>query len=412
MKQTQYFIPTLKEDPAQAEAISHKLLLKGGYIKQTAAGIYTYLPLGFEVLENVKKIVRDELNAIGAAEMLMPIMQPKELWLESGRWDAYGDEMMRLQDRHKRDFALGPTHEEVVTDSVRDYLNSYKKLPLVVYQIQNKYRDERRPRFGLMRGREFMMKDAYSFHETQASLEEWYQKFYDAYTRIFTRCHLQFRPVKAQTGEIGGDESFEFMALSEIGEDTIVFAEGGNFAANQEVCDLPIGAQSPDGIGTIQHAKGIEVGQVFQLGDKYSQAMKATFMDRDGKEKPYLMGCYGIGVSRVMMAVVEHNVIDDRIVWPRELAPFHVHILTSNQKDEALVSAAETVYQILREKGVKVLLDDRHESMGAKQKDANLIGACTRITFGRDFKDGLVEVFDNITGESTKLSVAEATNIK
>lgn len=412
MKQTQYFIPTLKENPSQAEAISHRLLLKGGYIKQTAAGIYTYLPIGFEVLENIKKIIRDELNAIGASEMLMPIIQPKELWIESGRWDAYGDEMMRLQDRHNRDFALGPTHEEVVTDSVRDYLNSYKKLPLAVYQIQNKYRDERRPRFGLMRGREFVMKDAYSFHETEESLNEWYQKFYDAYTRIFTRCQLQFRPVKAQTGEIGGDESFEFMALSEIGEDTIVFAEGGEFAANQEVSDLPVGAVSPDGKGIIQHAKGIEVGQVFQLGDKYSKAMNATFMDQNGKEKAYLMGCYGIGVSRVMMAVVEHNVVGDRIVWPRELAPFYIHILTSSQKDEALVSAAENVYQQFKAKGMKVLLDDRNESMGAKQKDADLIGACYRITFGRDFKDGFVEVFNNQTGTSEKIPVTEVSNIQ
>lgn len=411
MKQSKYFIPTLKEVPSQAEAISHKLLLKGGYIKQTAAGVYTYLPLGFEVLENIKKIIREELNQIGAIEMQMPIIQPKELWQESGRWDAYGDEMMRLTDRHEREFALGPTHEEIVTDSVRDYLNSYKKLPLTVYQIQNKYRDERRPRFGLMRGREFVMKDAYSFHQDQASLDEWYQAFYDAYTNIFTRCQLQFRPVKAQTGEIGGDESFEFMALSEIGEDTIVYAEGGDFAANQEVCDLPIGAPSPDGKGTIQHAKGIEVGQVFQLGDKYSKAMNATFMDQDGKSKPYLMGCYGIGVSRVMMAIIEHNSDENRIIWPKEIAPFTHHILIANQKDEAVVTAAEALYEALKQKGAKVLLDDRNEGMGAKQKDADLIGATTRITFGRDFKEGFVEVFNNITGEASKVALDELNKL-
>lgn len=405
MRQSQYFIPTLKEAPKHADALSHKYLLKGGYVKQTASGVYTYLPLGLTVIENIKKIIRQELNSFGCAEVQMPIMQPKELWDESGRWDIYGDEMMRLKDRHNRDFCLGPTHEEVVTDLVRDWLNSYKKLPLCLYQIQNKYRDEMRPRFGLMRGREFIMKDAYSFHDTKESLNEWYDLFFKAYTSIFNKMELNFRPVKADTGEIGGDDSYEFMALSEIGEDTIIYADGGDFAVNQEVMNLEIGEISPDGIGVIQHAKGIEIGQVFQLGTKYSSSMNAHYTNKEGQMKPYYMGCYGIGVSRVMMAVLEQHIKDDRIIWPTAITPFDKHIIIGNTKSEELVNKAHELYQHYMSQGLNVLIDDRDDRIGSKLKDADLIGATERVIFGRDFNEGFVEVFDNHTGEALRIQI-------
>src|SRR5690554_6327823 len=264
MKQSLYFIPTLKETPKEAEIKSHSYMLRAGYIKQIAAGIYTYLPLALRSLKKIEKIIREEMDKTGAIELLMPSLQPSELWIESGRWNEYGDTLMRMQDRHKRDFALGPTHEEVITYIVRDVFNSYKKLPLTLYQIQTKYRDELRPRFGLMRGREFIMKDAYSFHADEKTLDETYKNIYQAYKNIFTRCGLSFRTVRADSGNIGGSESCEFMALTDIGEDTIVYSDKSDFAANIEVHNLEEGTKSPDGNGTIRHAKGIEIGHVFK----------------------------------------------------------------------------------------------------------------------------------------------------
>lgn len=407
MRQSLLFVPTLREVPADAETVSHQYLLRGGYVKQNAAGIYTYLPLGLRVLKNVEQIVREELNAIGCSELLMPALQPAELWQESGRWDDYGAEMMRLKDRHDRQFCLGPTHEEVITSVTRDYINSYKKLPLALYQIQTKYRDEQRPRFGLMRGREFVMKDLYTFHANQASLDEMYDRVAQAYQNIFTRCGLNFRKVEADSGAIGGSESAEFMVLSAIGEDTIVYSDTTDFAANIEVIEVAEGEQLPDG-SIAKHAKGIEVGHIFKLGTKYSDAMNANFLDENGRKQPVIMGCYGIGVSRVVMAAIEQNHDEHGVVWPSQLAPFDVHVIPVVMKQAAQVDGAMEIYQQLQQAGLNVLLDDRDERAGVKFSDADLVGAPYRIVVGRGIADGIVEVKNRKTNEATEMTVAEA----
>lgn len=392
MRQTMTFIPTQKGTPKEAEIPSHIYLVRGGYIKQVAAGIYSYLPLALRSLKKVEAIIRDELDQIGCSELLMPTLHPAELWKESGRWDEYGDTLMRMKDRHEREFALGPTHEEVITFLVRDTLNSYKKLPLALYQIQTKFRDELRPRFGLMRGREFVMKDAYSFHADQASLDEWYNKFRQAYSKIFSRIGLNFRIVEADSGNIGGNESAEFMVLSERGEDTIVYSDASDFAANIEVYNLKEGDPSPDGKGTIRHAKGIEVGHIFKLGTKYSEAMNAYFLDENQERKPILMGCYGIGVSRVLMAAIEQNHDDKGIIWPKAIAPYEIHLIPVNIRDEVQREVSEALYQKLINQGFEVLYDDRDERAGVKFNDADLIGIPIRITIGRKAGEGIVEL--------------------
>ena len=407
MKQSMMFIPTLREVPSDAEIRSHQFLLRAGFIKQVAAGVYTYLPLAKRSLHHIETIIREELNAIDGNELLMPALQPKELWDETGRWSVYGSELMRLTDRNSREFALGPTHEEVITDVVRDYLNSYKKLPLTVYQIQTKFRDEARPRFGLMRGREFIMKDAYSFHANQESLDKTYDKFVQAYTNIFNRCGLKFRMVEADSGQIGGSQSAEFMALAEVGEDTIVYSTTGSFAANIEVADLPVGAPSPDGVGVVDHAKGIAVGHVFKLGTKYSESMNAVFLDENQKKQPIIMGCYGIGVSRVMMAVIEQNNDENGMIWPKSIAPFDIHVIPVDVKKAEQLDAATKIYEDLKAVGFEVLLDDRKERAGVKFSDADLIGLPIRVTVGRGISDGLVEIKVRQTGEVFEVKVTE-----
>ena len=411
MKQSRLFSPTLKEAPSDAVIISHQLLMRAGFIKQVAAGIYTYLPLGKRVLDKIEAIVRLEHEAIDCSELLMPALQPKELWDASGRWDVYGAELMRLRDRHNRDFALGPTHEEVITTVVKDYLNSYKKLPLSVYQIQTKFRDEARPRFGLMRGREFIMKDAYSFHVGVASLDAEYDRFVAAYHNIFSRCGLDFRMVEADNGQMGGTGSAEFMALAEVGEDTIVYSTDGDFAANVEVHDLEIGAPSPDGVGTIERAKGIELGHVFKLGTKYSVAMGASFLDAEQKQQPMMMGCYGIGISRIMMAIVEQKNDDNGIVWPKSLAPFDVHVVIVDVKKEDQVNVAGEIYSGLRSSGFDVLLDDRTERAGVKFKDSDLIGIPVRVVVGKGITDGIVEVVNRQSGVKSEVELVKLVEI-
>ena len=400
MKQSLMFIPTLRDMPSGAEIDSHKILLKGGYIKQHAAGVYTYLPLAYKVIKKVENIVREELDKIGCSELLMSALQSKDLWVESGRWDAYGKELMRLQDRHDREFCLGPTHEEVITAVVRDSVNSYKKLPLALYQIQSKFRDEFRPRFGLMRGREFIMKDLYTFSTSQEDLDEWYNKVRQAYINIFTRCGLKFRIVNASSGQIGGKSSEEFMALCEIGEDTIVYSDEGTFASNTELCDLEEGALSPDGIGKIKHAKGIELGHIFKLGTKYSEPMNLMFIDVDNKKKPVIMGCYGIGISRVIMAVLEQNNKDLKVLWPEGIAPFKIHVIPMDKVGTEGYNKALEIHEKLIERGYEVLIDDRGESAGVKFNDADLIGCKYRIIVGRKIKEGIVEV-KNMEDSST-----------
>ncbi|NPC92609.1 proline--tRNA ligase [Bacillus sp. WMMC1349] len=556
MRQSRTLIPTLREVPADAEAKSHQLLLRAGFIRQNTSGIYSYMPLANKVIQNIQAIIRDEMENINAVEMLMPALQQAETWQESGRWYSYGPELMRLKDRHGREFALGPTHEEVVTSIVRDEIKSYKRLPLTLYQIQSKFRDEKRPRFGLLRGREFIMKDAYSFHSSAESLDDTYQDMYHAYTNVFTRCGLNFRPVIADSGAIGGKDTHEFMALSAIGEDTIAYSDESSYAANIEMAEVaeivesetvemkdmqeihtpgvktieelaaflnispsncmksmllkadgrfvlvltrgdhevneikvkhlldaetiefasaeevvenigttpgfvgPIGLNpeieiyadfavkvminavaganksdyhlqnvnlsrdtdhirfadlrfikegdpSPDGKGTIRFARGIEVGQVFKLGTRYSEAMNATYLDENGRAKPMLMGCYGIGVSRTLSAIVEQHHDDKGLVWPLSVSPYDLHILALNMKNEGQVQLAETLYQDLQAKGYDILFDDRAERAGVKFADSDLIGLPIRITAGKRADEGVVEVKIRKTGESFEITTEE-----
>ncbi|GGL43909.1 proline--tRNA ligase [Sporolactobacillus putidus] len=522
MRQSQMFIPTLKEVPADAESASHQLLLRGGFIRQNAAGVYSYLPLGYKVIKKIEAIVREEMDRAGAQELLMPAMQPAELWHESGRWDVYGPELMRLKDRHGRFFALGATGEELITSLVRDTLNTYKKLPVTLYQIQTKYRDEKRPRFGLLRGREFIMKDAYSFHANAESLDEAYWAIFHAYCRIFDRCGLKYRAVLADSGAMGGKDTHEFQALAEIGEDTIAYSDSSDFAANLEMAEvmdqgkeraedsLPLekkagrvstddsdwvkaewfkarsetvlvflragdevndvkvknvlgtdmiepldpeqkpdafhpekgvrvladngikgltrgvlysekedvtyiqidperdlnienffdlrfikeGDPSPDGKGTIKFAKGIEIGQVFKLGTKYSETMNALFLDSEGKNQPLIMGCYGIGISRTLSAICEQYHDEDGLIWPKSLAPFAIHLITVNPKNEEQLSLSDKLYHDLQDKGFDVLWDDRKERPGVKFADSELIGCPVQVIVGKKAADHIVEVAD------------------
>ena len=406
MKQSMMFIPTLKEAPKDAEAISHKLLARAGLVKQVAAGVYSYLPLGYKVIRKIENIIREELDELGCSELLLPVLCPSDLWKESGRWGDYGPELMRLKDRRDRDFLLGPTHEEVITFVARDYLNSYKKLPVALYQIQTKFRDEMRPRFALMRGREFSMKDMYSFHADEEDLAVWYKLVWDAYKRIFTRCGLEVKVVDSDTGQIGGKEAHEFMVMSEVGEDTITYCNKCEFGANVEHSGLAEGDKCPNCDGTISVAKGIEVGNIFNLGTKYSEPMKAFFLNKEGKSLPLVMGCYGLGVSRTLMAIVEQNNDESGIIWPDELKPFDFHIICVDPKKEDLKNTAFDIYNTLR-KDYACLIDDRFERPGAKFKDADLIGVPYRITVGRDVKDGLVEVKNRKNGDTNMVKIED-----
>ncbi len=410
MKQSLMFIPTLRDMPKDAEIASHKILLKGGYVKQHAAGIYTYLPLAYKVIKKIENIVREELDKIGCSELLMPALQSKDLWVESGRWDNYGKELMRMQDRHDREFCLGPTHEEVITAVVRDSVTSYKKLPLALYQIQTKFRDEFRPRFGLMRGREFIMKDLYTFSTSTEDLDEWYNKIRQAYINILDRLNLKYRIVNACSGQIGGKSSEEFMVLCEIGEDTIVYSDSSDFASNTELCDLKEGSPSPDGKGIIKHAKGIEVGHIFKLGTKYSEPMNLMFIDVDNTKKPVIMGCYGIGISRILMAVLEQNNIDLKVMWPDSIAPFKIHVIPMDKVGTEGYEKAIMIHDELIKKGYEVLIDDRSESAGVKFNDADLIGCKYRIIVGRKAKEGIVELKNIKENTVEEVSIEDAIN--
>ncbi|WP_096435373.1 proline--tRNA ligase [Alteribacter populi] len=541
MKQSTYLSPTLRDVPSDAEVKSHQLMLRAGLIRQSSAGVYSFLPLGLKALKKVEAIIREEMNKAGAQEVLMPAIQPAELWQESGRWDVYGPELMRVKDRHEREFALGPTHEEVITSLVRDDIRSYKRLPMMLYQIQSKFRDERRPRFGILRSREFLMKDAYSFDTSFEGLDESYEKMYQAYSNVFTRCGLDFRAVVADSGAMGGKDTHEFMVLSDIGEDTIAYSDTSSFAANIEIapvnvnytksdepllemnekatpnqktieevakfldveesklvksvlmmvdqepvlilvrgdhevnevkvkhvldaqlveiageedtkqhlnttpgfigpvnvpdhvkviCDHAVeavvngvcganekdkhfvnvnpsrdfnvnhyedlrliqeGDPSPDGQGVIQFKEGIEVGHVFKLGTRYSEAMKATILDENGKSQQMVMGSYGIGVSRTVAAIIEQHNDENGIVWPASVAPFDVHLIPVNIKQEAQRTLADELYSTLTKARFDVLYDDRAERPGVKFKDADLMGMPVRITVGKRADEGIVEV--------------------
>ena len=557
MKMSNMLISTLREVPAEAEIDSHKLMLRSGMMRKMAAGIYNYMPLGLKVLKKVEDIVREEMDAAGAQEFLASAMIPAELWQESGRWDAYGAEMFRLKDRGNRDFCLGPTHEEVFTDIARNEIKSYKQLPLNLYQIQTKYRDERRPRFGIMRSREFIMKDAYSFDRNQEGLDIAFNKMHDAYVKIFNRCGLDAKPVQADSGAIGGANSAEFMVKSEVGEDDVVFCDCCNYAANiekaactpekeekqdflelrevetpnaktieevaaffgkdakklaktilfnadgkivavmvrgdreinevkvtnaigevnslelasneevqnatnavvgfagpigikvdillvdEEVANMynfivganktgyhienvnygrdfegtvgdfrnvTAGEKCPDCGGTVTIARGTEVGHIFKLGTKYSEAMNANFIDEDGKEKPFVMGCYGIGVTRTMASIIEQHHDENGIIWPLAVAPYHVSVIPVNVKDEEQVRVANELYDELISMGVEALLDDRNERAGVKFKDSELMGIPMRVTVGKKIGDGEVE-FKLRDGEMEIVKISDVCNI-
>ena len=565
MRLSKMYVRTLRELPAEAEIPSHILLLRTGMIHKLASGIYGFMPLGWRSLHKIENIIREEMDKSGAQEILMSAIQPAELWEESGRWSAYGPELWRIKDRNGRDFCLGPTHEEIFTDIVRDGVSSYRQLPLNLYQIQHKYRDEARPRFGLMRSREFIMKDAYSFDKDQEGLDKSYDDMYDAYTRIFTRCGLTFRPVEADSGAIGGNASHEFTALSEVGESDIAYCESCSMAANVEkaacrdaepspeseamlelqevhtpgtktieevagflnidktktikallfekydedgkadgyvaafvrgdrdlnmiklvnalnipehaiafadeskleaaigavggftgpiglhdctvvvdselvglknlcagackldhhilnvnygrdyegdiVTDLKVlkeGDPCPVCGAPIKHTRGIEVGQVFKLGTKYSKAMNAIYKDENQQDHPLVMGCYGIGVSRTLAAVIEQHHDEDGIIWPVSVAPYHVIVTLVKPKDEEQAKLAEEIYQSLLVAGVEAVIDDRDERPGVKFKDADLLGFPIRITVGKRAGEGIVEYKLRRDSEKSELSVAEA----
>lgn len=553
MLASKILVPTLRDVPAEAEIISHQLLLRAGFMRKAAAGVYTLLPMGYRVVNKIIKIVQEEMNKADGQELLLPIIQPAELWLESGRWHVYGAELFRLKDRHNRDFCLGPTHEEIITDLVKKEVSSYKQLPLLLYQIQNKYRDERRPRFGLMRSREFIMKDLYSFDRDEAGLEISYQKMFKAYTNVFQRCGLKFRPVEADSGAIGGNRSHEFVVLAGSGEAEIVYCEACDYAANveraeavysaineedrekqlekvvtpnmktigeitqflqvspekclktlvyladgkpvavvvrgdrevneiklknkleclelelandetvKELAGVPVGFIGPVGLknvpiyldeeaslvvngvaganegdhhfinvnyprdyqaqlvadfrlveagdpcpvcrGTLLSARGIEVGQIFKLGTKYSEAMEATFLDEHGKKQYMVMGCYGIGITRTMAASVEQNYDEKGIIWPMSIAPFQVVVVPVSNKDGEQMKAAQTIYRQLSEQGMEVILDDRDERAGVKFADADLIGYPLRVTVGKKtVQEGTVDI--RVRRDGRELTVA------
>ncbi|MDC3247429.1 proline--tRNA ligase [Gammaproteobacteria bacterium] len=386
-------LPTLKEAPQEAEIISHKLMLRAGMIRKVASGVYTWLPLGLKVLRKVEAIVRAEMNNAGAQEVLMPMVQPKELWNETERWEKMGKELLRFQDRHHRDFCLGPTHEEVITDLIRNNVKSYKELPINAYQIQTKFRDEIRPRYGVMRGREFLMKDAYSFSVDEDCLNNSYINMRNAYKQILKNIGLEFKIVKADSGAIGGDASEEFHVLAENGEDTIAVSTDSEFAINTELLleegeDIKSleGKDSPDGNGVIQIKKGIEVGHIFKLGQVYSKSMNANVQTQEGRSATLHMGCYGIGVSRIVAAAIEQNNDDRGIIWPPTITPFDVNIIAIGfEKDEKIAKAATKLYESLSHQGYDVILDDRKAGFGSKIKDSELIGIPINIIIGKSF---------------------------
>ena len=413
------FIPTLKDSPQDAEVISHQLMLRAGMIRKVSSGIYTWLPLGLKVLRKIENIVREEMDQSGAQEVLMPMVHPKELWEETKRWEKMGPELLRFKDRHDRDFCLGPTHEEVITDLVRNNVKSYKELPLNIYQIQTKFRDEIRPRYGVMRGREFLMKDSYSFNIDEASLQETYLLMRNTYKKILERIGLEYKIVKADSGAIGGDASEEFHVLAENGEDTIAISDASEFAINTELLldegqDISTleGKPSPDGNGVIEIKKGIEVGHIFQLGKIYTELMKVNVLNQEGRAIDLFMGCYGIGVSRLVAAAIEQNNDDKGILWPESIAPYEVNIVAIGYtKEPKIAEAANSLSEQLQVMGYEVIVDDRKDGYGTKMKDAELIGIPVNIIIGNKFiESGEVEL-KHRNGQSSTNNITEITSI-
>jgi prolyl-tRNA synthetase len=435
MRLSRYFLPVLKETPSEAQIVSHRLMLRAGLIRQEAAGIYSWLPLGLRVLKKIEQIVREEQNRAGAVEILMPTLQLADLWRESGRYEDYGQEMLRIQDRHGRDLLYGPTNEEMVTGIFRSYVRSYKNLPLNLYHIQWKFRDEQRPRFGVMRGREFLMKDAYSFDVDEAAARLSYNRMFVAYLNTYARMGLKAVPMRADTGPIGGELSHEFIILAETGEsqvfchkDLVEMGAPGNdidwddlqgqvdkrtalYAATEEMHDQGrFEAEVPE--DKRLSARGIEVGHIFNFGEKYSAPMKAVVAGPDGVERPVHMGSYGVGVSRLVGGIIEASHDDNGIIWPDSVAPFDVVVINLRPSDEAVNAACEEAYAQLTERGKDVLYDDTDERPGGKFAKADLIGLPWQLTIGpKGVAEGVVELKRRATGEKQTLPLADALNL-
>ena len=433
MRLTNYFIPTLRDTPKEAQIVSHRYMVRAGMVQQASAGIYSWLPMGYRVLRKIEKIVREEQDAAGAQEVLMPTIQSADLWRESGRYDGYGKEMLRIQDRHDRDMLFGPTNEEQVTDIFRTHLKSYRALPLMLYHIQWKFRDEVRPRFGVMRGREFLMKDNYSFDLDHASAVKSYNKMFVAYLKTYARMGLKAIPMAADSGPIGGDMSHEFIILAETGEsevychkdwlDVDVLSQGididgdlqpvvdsflSRYAATDEKHD-PLTCTVPE--ADLVTTRGIEVGHIFYFGTKYSEAMGARVTGPDGKDAPVHMGSYGVGVSRLVGGIIEASHDDRGIIWPESVAPFHIGLVNIKIDDATCTDVCENLYQKLNSAGVETLYDDRNERTGSKLADMDLIGLPWQVVVGpRSVKNGLVEVKNRRTGETEELTSEAVIN--
>ena len=395
MKYSKSGINTTKSVPNDAEIISHILMIRSGMIKKLASGLYTWMPLGLKILRKIENIIRIEMDKIDALELLMPAVQPSELWKESGRWDKYGPELLRIQDRHERDFCFGPTHEEIITDIARKEIKSYKQLPVTYYQIQTKFRDEIRPRFGVMRAREFLMKDAYSFHENEECLNKTYNIIFEAYKKCFDKIGFEYKVVNADNGQIGGSESHEFHVIAENGEDQLIFSDSSDYAINAELfSETPKeGDDCPDGSGKIKIKRGIEVGHIFKLGKNYSESMNAMVANKNNENVKMIMGCYGIGVSRIAAAAIEQSNDKNGIIWPKSIAPFELSIISIGYtKDQKIKNYTDSLYERLKEIKIDLLLDDRDISPGNMFSDADLIGIPNKLIIGKKFlQDGELE---------------------
>ena len=417
MKTSNLLLATQRETPSDAETISHQLMIKAGLIRKVASGIYNWLPQGLKVLKKVENIVRKEMDRSGALEILMPMVQPGEIWKESGRWQQYGKELLIFEDRHKREFCLGPTHEEIITDLCRNDLRSHKQLPIIFYQIQNKFRDEIRPRFGVMRSREFLMKDAYSFDLSEEGMDKSYKKMREAYTKIFDSLGLEYRIVKADSGAIGGSESEEFHVLADSGEDLLAFSDKSDYAINAELlikaqsdqnAESLEGQPSPDGKGNLKLKRGIEVGHIFKLGTKYSKSMKLHLQGERGNIYPE-MGCYGIGISRIVAAAIEQNNDEKGIIWPKQISPYQIALIEINPKKEpSLNLMCQKLYESLKKNGQEVLWDDREQNPGVKFSDMELLGIPQMIIVGeKSFKENKVEFKKRDEEKTTLLGLQE-----
>jgi len=414
LRLSKYFLPTTRKVPSDAKVPSHILSIRAGLIRQVSRGVYNILPFGYRVVRKIEKIVRDELDKIGAQEILMPVIQPAELWKETGRWSEYGPELMRLKDRLGRDMCLGPTHEELITELIRKEVNSYKQLPINLYQIQVKFRDEIRPRFGLLRGREFIMKDAYSFHANWEDLDKTYIDMKKVYSNIIERCGLDYRIVEAESGIIGGKINHEFMVLADTGEEDIFYCSKCDFAAKKDYDDftlLQVEDKCPKCGSELIESKGIEVGHIFQLGTKYSDSMKAYFLDKEGNQKPFIMGCYGFGITRLLSAAIEQKHDENQITWPISISPFKFHLILVNPHNKKLKQIAEEIYKYLIENSIDVLYDDRETSAGIKFNDADLIGIpMIGIIGNQTLKTNKIEIKNKIESKKDSISKENILN--